>query len=105
PQSGEALERPQLEKLVEKERRRRVARDAARVEEGERGIERRAGARWIAVLVAIGDRREWCRLAHGVEEAFGRGRNLFDVDVLRRGSADQIAQAEQQRRPSGSATA
>ena len=38
--SGEALERPELEELVEQERRRRVTGRARRVEKGERGVER-----------------------------------------------------------------
>ena len=44
-QPGEALERAQLEELVEQERRRRRAGRARRVEERERGVERVARAR------------------------------------------------------------
>ena len=42
-QAGEALERAQLEELVEQERRRRIARRARRAEPGERRVERARG--------------------------------------------------------------
>ena len=99
-QAGEALERAQLEELVEQERRRFAVRRAGAREKGERRVERRPGAR--SRRFEAGERR---RRTDRLVKPLGRRRRPLDVDELRRGAADPLVQLLQQRRPAAAAAA
>ena len=104
-QAREALERPQLEELVEQERRGRVSGDAGRVEECQRCVEGRARAGVLAVVGRSRTARERRRLTHRGEEPLRRRRDPLDVDVLRRRAAEEIAQPQEERGPPRAAAA
>jgi hypothetical protein len=103
-QAGEALERAQLEELVEQERGRRRAGRARGVEEGERRVERLAGA-GLRRLLRVGLGRERRRVPQRLQKTFGRRRDRFDVHVLRLAAADEVAQPQQQRGAAAAAAA
>ena len=101
PQAREALEGPQLQELVEQERRVIAAARARPREEAERLIERGAGRRRRSRL----DRRERRCAGHRPQKPLGGGRGALHVDVLCHGAADAVAQLMQHRRAPGSAPA
>ena len=102
PEAREALERPELQHLVQQECGRLVA--AARsglIEKRERGVER------LARRCGLRARRhpERRRLDDGAVETLGRCGRALDIDVLALRSAEPLAQAIEQLRPSGTEVA
>ena len=100
PQSGKALERAQLQELVEQEHRRLAGAGPAVREEVERHVERGARAR----RGRVGD-REGRPVDRRTVEALRRRRRALDVDALRRHPAGPLAQLLQQRASSAAAPA
>ncbi len=92
-QTGEALEGPQFEELVEQERGGRAAARPRGVEKRERGVERLARARLAGRRCCLGRKRRV--VADGREESLRRGGNPLDVDVLARraGRSDRAGAA------------
>ena len=91
-QAGEALEGPQLQELVEEERRRRIARGTRGAEPGERGVERRPGSRIRAHRGLPGLKGERRRHPDRLEQPLRRRGDALDVDVLAGVASEQIAQ-------------
>src|SRR5207247_6736515 len=84
---GEALERAQLEELVEQERRHLAAAGPRARQERERRV--KSGAGPGAGLIGDGKRR---RRANRTEEALRSGRRALDVHVLRRAACAPVAE-------------
>ena len=103
PQAGKALERAQFEKFVEQERGRPAAGRPGAAEQADGRVE---GDACVARrrLGALGEREHRDRRERA-EEALGRRRRPFDVDVLSDGSSDPLPQQLQERCSSAAAPA
>jgi hypothetical protein len=102
PQTREALERAQLEDLVEQEGTWLAARATRVIEERQQRIERFArGCR----STLGGTPRKRCRRDDGLQKALRCGGAAFDVDVLRGTASDAVPHALQKPRPPAPASA